>query len=298
MAHGVGWIATLLVALSISGAGAQTPPAIALSAPMKLQLQALADRLLDPNSMISISASLAELDTIEPHTAPDSVERGRVDHLRALVEWKAHRLDASIGHYTAALRIDAKTPFLSADERLMANYNAAKQAEHNGECKIALPFYQTAAALMAPDPSHSESQRLGIQESIGYCLHELGRFEEARHVNTAVLAGGERLFGLADPKLIPVLINLAQNDYELHQPAAARAGLQRVLAIATQAGDAEHVDSALFQLGVLAFEAGQPDEARRYMTRRLTLARAAGDAARIQRAQDDLDVLEDKLRGQ
>jgi tetratricopeptide (TPR) repeat protein len=296
MRESIGWIAALLVQLGISGASAQTPPATTgMPAAMKVQLQALADRLVDPNSIISISASLAELDTIEPHTATDSVERGRVDHLRALVEWKAQRPDESIGHYAAALQIDAKTPFLSADERILANYNAAKQAEKNGECKTALPFYQSAAALMAQASSYSESQRLGVQESIGYCLHELRRFEEARQVNTAVLASGERLFGVADPKLLSVLINLAQNDYELHRPADARAGLQRVLAIATQAGDAEHVNVALFQLGVLAFETGQPDEARRYMTQRLRLAKEAGDSARIHRAQDDLDVLEDKL---
>ncbi|MGI4809861.1 MAG: hypothetical protein ACRYF2_17330, partial [Janthinobacterium lividum] len=38
-------------------------------------------RLLDPGSMFSVRGVLAELDGIEPVTAPDSVERGRVMQL-------------------------------------------------------------------------------------------------------------------------------------------------------------------------------------------------------------------------
>jgi tetratricopeptide (TPR) repeat protein len=284
------WLAVCLAAPLTSWA--QTPPDGASA-----RLDALAARVMDPTAMLSVSATLAQLDEIEPQTAPGSVDRGRVANLRGLIEYKGHRVRPSIEHYTAALGIDAQTPFLNAQDRLMANYNIATQAESAGQCEQAVPYFRTVAALMAADPSQTEAKRLGVQERLGYCLHELKRYAEAQQVNQAVLAGGESLYGPNDPKLMTVLINLAQNDYELHQPDAARGLLQRVLAIATASGDADRVDTALFQLGVLAFESGSPGEATQLMTRRLQLAKTSGDPSRVHRAQEDLDILEEKAAG-
>ena len=106
-----------------------------------------------------------------------------------------------------------------------------------------------------------------------------------------------RAFGPDDKRLLRTLVNLAQNDYELHDRAAARADLERMLAVATALHDSGHVDTALFQLGVLAYEGGKADEARELMRRRLFLAEASGDAARIRAARRDLDELERKLAG-
>jgi len=142
----------------------------------------------------------------------------------------------------------------------------------------------------------TENQRLGVRERLGYCLHEVGRFAEARTLNEIVLARGAPLFGQDSPKLMVVLTNLAQSCHELKDMGGARSYLDRWLAIAMHAGATEQIEQALFQEGVLAFETGAPDEARAFMQTRVLVATQSGDAERIQTARQDLDILEQKLR--
>ena len=259
------------------------------------QLAALHALVLDPARTFSISKTLAELNEIETRLGPESTDRGEVAFLCGLVEEKAGRAETSIPASIEALRIDGAHPFLSPEDRLMTNYRVAKQSKAQDNCQTAIPYYQRVVALMADDTKLTDGQRFGVRGDLGYCLHEVGKYIEARALNQTLLADSMRVFGPEDRRLLPTLINLAQNNYELHDVAAARASLQQVLAIATPLHDTDHVDTALFQLGVLAYENGEPDEARRLMRQRLRLAEQDGDADSIANAKRDLDILEEKL---
>ncbi len=214
-----------------------------------------------------------------------------------MIDQKAARPGPSIKVSVEALRIDDVHPFLSPHERLMTNYRVASQAKDEGDCRTAASYYERTLPLAVADAALTDSQRLSLRGDLGYCLHEVGRYADARAVNRALLDDAARVFGPGDRRLLPVLVNLAQNDYDLHEPEAARADLDRMLALATALHDAGHVDTALFQLGVLAYEGGRADEARRLMGHRLALAEASGDADRIHAARRDLDELERKLAG-
>ena len=260
------------------------------------KLAALQATLLDPQQQFSISATLAQLDVLQADTAPDTAERGRAEYLRGLVLWKAGRFDEAMKEDQAALAADGAHPFLSGSERLYLHYNLGQMAEDAEQYGLAIDAYQKTLGLVDADPAVAETPRLGVQESLAFCLHEAGRVGEARQLNEATLAAEAKLVGPDSIKLAVVLNNLAQNQYELKDTAGARATLERLLSIATRAKDGARVDNTLFQLGVLAFEGGQVDEARSLMTRRLQLAQAAHDRRRAAKAQEDLDVLEQKVR--
>ena len=285
---GGAWAAVVL-GLGLAG------PALA-QASVGERLTGLQARLLDPAQQFSISATLEQLDAMQAETAPGTVERGRAEYLRGLVLWKAERFEEAMQQDQAALAIDGVQPFLTGSERLHLNYNLGQMAEDAEQYGVAIDAYQRALALVGADPDVDAAQRLGVQESLAFCLHEAGRFEEARRLNQGTLEAEAKLAGPESIKLAVVLNNLAQNQHALKDAAGARTTLDRLLQIATRAKDGARVDTALFQLGVRAFEGGQMDEARRLLARRLQLAQASRDTRRVAKAQADLDVLEEKLR--
>jgi tetratricopeptide (TPR) repeat protein len=251
--------------------------------------------VFDPNARFSRKAVLAELDRIETATGADTPDRGRVTYLRHVVERKAGRDANSVQHGEAALSIDERTPFLAPRDRMMLIYYIAQHAEGDDDCAAALPLYRRTIALMTDSRDIKEDERLAARERLGYCLHETRQFAEARHVNEGVLSGAEALFGLDSPKLMTVLTNLAQNNYELKDLDTTRSIMERVLPIAIKVDDAEVIDRTLFQLGVLAFETGRADDACDLMQRRLDLATASGDEERIETAEEALQTLKKKL---
>ncbi len=254
--------------------------------------------VMDPNRMFSISATLAELDTLAPaveKTPANSAARGELNYLRGFVHFRAGRSEESLGPLQEAVRIDAAAPFLTADERWRNFYRIASQAKDLERWPLALDYYEKAIPLLDADPAMTLDQRLGARQDWAYSLHEAGRFAEARKLNEYLLAEGEKLHGVDSYKLISVIINLAQNTYDLKDFAAARAYLDKYLRMATTEGDAPRIDDALFQLGVLAYETGDGAEAESFMQRRLDLAKASGDPTRILGAQDALDTLHEKM---
>ena len=116
-----------------------------------------------------------------------------------------------------------RCPFLTPGERLRFIYNRAVQAQAIGEWQTAIAAFGKVMPLVDAAADLTEEQRLGTRQSLGYCLHEAGRYAEARAINEKVLAGGERLFGPEDELLLTVLTNLAQNTYKLNdlRPPAA-----------------------------------------------------------------------------
>ena len=281
---------TVAILAALSG------PALADASPGKSvgdKIKALHDRVMDPQARLSASDVLTELDLIDTKTG--SRDAGRVDHLRAIIEGKVGPADDAIRHGENALAIDAAQPFLDPKERMHLEYDTANLYIGKQSCPDAIPHYRKAVAMMTPENGVSEDQKLGTEQQIAYCLHEMKDYAAARSLNEQVLAAGARLHGAQSPLLTGGLVNLAQDQYELGDRAAARASLERVLDIATTANDAAKVDESLFQLGVLAFEDGRKDEAEKLMQRRLTLAKAIGNADRIAAAQAALDALHQKM---
>ncbi len=251
--------------------------------------------VMDPNQMFSISATLAELDSLEPQIQADDVRsRGKLNYIRGFVLYRAGRAAESIAPRLEALSIDANTPFLTKGERARFIYSLANQAEELGEWDIAIGAYRKVVPLFDADPERSEDERLGTRERLAFCLHEAGKYQEATAVNKEVLAGCERLFGPDSEKLLVVVTNLAQNAYKMRQFGEAKGLLERRLSIATKRDDQSHIDDSLFQLGVLAFEQGQPGKAETFMKQRLELAKASGDAERIEDAEQALQILYEK----
>ena len=258
------------------------------------RLAAIHTMVLDPAARFSVRAVLGELDDIEPSTAPDSAERGRVMQLRLFVENKGGRAEESIRHGEEALRIEGTHPFLDLADKVSLHYALARQAEQVGHCGAAIPHYRAVLPLMARN-GVSESGQLGTRQHLAFCLHEVGQFAEARQVNQAILAEATSLFSPDDARTFTARLNLAQNDYALGDTAAARTVLESLFADALKAEDAEMTDQSLFQLGVLAFEGGHPREALSLMERRLSLAQASSDPDRLAAAKDAHDVLHSKL---
>ncbi len=258
------------------------------------RLAAIHTMVLDPKARFSVRAVLEELDGIEPLTAPDSAERGRVMQLRSFVENKGERTEDSIRHGEEALRIEAMHPFLDLGGKGSLHYAIARQDEQIGRCEAAIPHYRAAMPLMAQN-GVSKLAQLGTRQHLAFCLHETKQFGEARELNQAILAEAAMLIPPDDPKTFTVRMNLAQNEYELGDTAAAQAGLESLLADALKTGNTEMTDQSLFQLGVLAYEGGHPMEALSFMERRLFLAQASGDRERIAAADEALDILHDKL---
>ena len=257
------------------------------------RIKALHDLVMDPKSRLSASDTLTRLDLIDAATG--SRDAGRIDHIRAIIESKVGPADDAIRHGENALAIDATQPFLEAKERMHLEYDVANLQIAKQDCRDAIPHYRKAVAMMTPENGVIEDQKLGTEQQIAFCLHEVRDYAAARTLNEQVLAAGARLHGAHSPLLMGSLVNLAQNQYEMGDHAAARGSLERVLDIATTANDAAKVDESLFQLGVLAFEDGRNDEAEALMQRRLELAKAIGNADRITAAQAALDELHSKM---
>ena len=281
----------LLLAVCAGG-----PAAAEALAPVAARITAMQDKLLDPGSRIELDGALSDLTALEGETAPGSAERGRVEYLRGFLFWKDEQFGPAIEHDQAALAIDAAHPFLSPPERLHLEGTLGRMAEEEGKLDVAIEAYRRTLALVGADPPVTAEQTLALQTELAFCLHEAGRYAEARALNEASLLVLVKRNGPDSPKLLPVLNNLAQNEYELKDDAAAEATLKRLLGIATAAGDGEHADSALMQLGALSFENGHGDQARDFMLRRVKLAEASRNPRQLARARAALAILEDRMK--
>jgi len=252
---------------------------------------------MDPLQVFSIRETLAELDTLERKIAPSEQEvKGELSYLRGFVLYKAGRPRDSLPQSLEALQIDEGTPFLQDRERTRLIYDIAFQAEDIGNWELAISYYRKAVPLFDTSAEYSEDQRLGLRERLAYCLHEASSYSEALAMNRYVLTGAEKLFGPDSSKLFTVLTNLAQNAHALNDMSAARGFLERMLDLAMTHKRWDQIDTALFQLGVLAFEDGRFQEAEVFMKRRLKMAEEGGDAHRIADAKEDLAILLERIQ--
>jgi len=255
--------------------------------------------VLDAGASFRVSEVYPKLEAIEQvarRIGADSPERARVLDLMSLVRFKQEDFEDTVRLGDACLSLQSVDAIPPA-ERILLIHRVATSAEHLGRHAIAEARYRAVLALDADAHGRllDDAQRLGVQERIGYVLHEAGRPAEALAANRAMLAQAERLFGADDDRLTTVLVNIAQNSYLLGRLDESEAALRRALAIARKAGDDDVADDALFQLGVLAFERGDLDGARRWMRQRTDAALQAQDDERLARAKADADELERRI---
>ena len=160
----------LLVSLPLFGKRVAAADSPASASQVAGRLLAIHTMVLDPEARFSVRAVLGELDGIEPFTAPDSAERGRVLQLRSFVENKGERMEDSIRHGEEALRIEAANPFLDLGDKESLHYAIARQNEQLGRCQAAIPHYRAALPLMAQNGG-SKLAQLGTRQHIAFCLH-------------------------------------------------------------------------------------------------------------------------------
>lgn len=290
---GHGTLARILVAtlatLGISCQGASQESERALE-----RLKEIHQTLMDRDQVFSIRETLAELEVLEPKLPADNpVVQGELNYLRGYVLARKGEAEEAFTRTGEALRIDALSPFLPEEERVYAIHRLATLAEEIGEWDVAIESDRKILSLSGSE--FNEDQRLGIRAQLGFCLHEAKNYAEAMTVNQALLAEGEKRYGLDSTQLLVVITNLAQNAYELGEFEVAKSFLERRLSIATKHEAQSHIDDSFFQLGVLAFEQGHSKEAESLMKRRLELTEKSGDEDRIESAQEDLRILYEKM---
>lgn len=154
----------------------------------------------------------------------------------------------------------------------------------------------------APDARLSSPQRLGMQQRLGYLLHEAGQVRQALEQNLATRDEVIALSGDSESRLAPLLIEIAQNHDELGDRAAARAALDATLRLIEKnpaseslAGNPQFLVDTLFQSGVLDLEDGQADDAQRLFRESLSAARRSGEACLVEQAEERLEELQARL---
>lgn len=260
-------------------------------------LQGLRATLLDSDAVFSGSAMLESLVALQDRAlqlGEHSPQRGWLAESISRLQSKRGDSESVLEHGRLALAIHQQRPFLDDEAFFYLHYRLATAAQD--EQAFADSLAHLAVCLAHPQlASLDPEQQLGLRQTRGYLLHEAGRFAEALASNQALLADGERAFGVNDERLGQVLNNLAQNHYELGQPERSQAALLRRLAIAEKAQAHDEQAQALFQLGVLAWELGDAQVARSWFQQRLLRAQALDDDDLIEAAQDDLTDLERRV---
>lgn len=256
----------------------------------------LRDTVLDANAMFSGSAMSADLEALLPlaeKVGPESAEMADLLWLQFVVFGKRQMADDALPLGLRALAIRAARGSLTPTDRYEQHYAIGKAALEAEEYDTAVDHLQQAAEWSAhASATLSLDQKLGMREEIGYALHEAERYTEALAHNQQLLADAQAAFGCAtDQRLSGLINNLAQNAYELGDPAQANTYLQQRLVLGQALQDNDIILDTLFQQGVLAHEGGDAALARSLFEERIAIARASGDEDLLEEAQDRLDEL-------
>ena len=242
-----------------------------------------------------VFAALQEIETLARQIGENSLERARAFALMSELQRRRQEWEDAAALGKQSLAIQEVSGDLPGRDLFDLHHGIAVAAEQMGDLDAAATHYRTAARLMAAQQRLTESQRLGVRQSLGYALHKSGAYEEARSVNLSLLEDAERVFGTKDPRLTGVLSNLAQNEYELGNLAVAENYLQRRLGLARDSKKFAIELDTLFQLSVLAFERSNENEARRLMSERLDIARSRGDSFDVKAAGKSIAELDRRI---
>jgi tetratricopeptide (TPR) repeat protein len=248
--------------------------------------------LHDPDARFSGSQMLEDLLALLPLAqaiGDASPELCRLYAELASLQGKRGDDEEQLRYGQMSLRIDSTQSVLPVEQRLRLHYGVANAAGELEHVDIAIEHLRAAIVLAPADASLDQRQRFGIRQSLGFWLHDSGRFDEALVHNAALLADAQAEFGEDEPELTGILTNLAQNAYELGDFERSEAYLQSCRALAERHGKDDVLFEMLFQLGVLAHERVNSAAALGYFEQRLAFARQQGDEYLMERAQDDLD---------
>jgi tetratricopeptide (TPR) repeat protein len=169
-----------------------------------------------------VFASLADIEKLATRIGENSRERARVLAVMSELQRRRQEWEDAVAFAQRSFAIQEVSGALSDPQLFDLHYALANSSEAVGDFETAAKHCREAIRLMAAKPGLTEAQRLGIRQSLGRALHEIGAHEEARAVNRSVLADAEVAFGAHDPRLTGVLNNLAQNEYELDDFSAGR----------------------------------------------------------------------------
>jgi tetratricopeptide (TPR) repeat protein len=242
-----------------------------------------------------VFASLQEIETLARQIGENSLERARALALMSELQRRRQEWEDAVALGKQSLAIQKVSGDLPARDLFDVHHGIAIAAERMGDFDAAATHYRAAARLMTAQSRLTESQRLGVRQSLGHALHETGAYEEARSGNLSLLEDAERVFGATDPRLTGVLNNLAQNEYELGNLPVAENYLQRRLGLARDSKKLAIELDTLFQLGVLAFERGNEQKARRLVSELLDVARSRGDSFDVKAAEKNIAELDRRI---
>lgn len=255
-------------------------------------LQAIETLVLDPAARFGAQDVLSELANLltdlQDEGAP-ARDQQRCLHLIHLVNFKIERFEEAFDYGYRALKTFPEIHHLSLNAPLMLPYRMGECCLKLGHFEEAVEYYGQTLHVLEAQSSDESDAKLGTIEKIGYCLHEAGRFEDAYANNQSLLARGEKFFGPQDPVLGSVLINLANNSYELGEFPEAQAYLERAYEVC--ATEPERAYEILFQLGVLCAETGKTEKAMEYFQRQLAMAERLASPDHIDEAWQNIQML-------
>jgi tetratricopeptide (TPR) repeat protein len=259
------------------------------SAAFARKFEPLQSKMLADGTSFSGSQMLADLMALEAEAkaiGAQSAELTRLYSMLSLLQFKRDIHDEAARFGELALKINAVSKSLTAEESVRTHDRLRKIYEHNEDYKQALTHAQRAVALAPSNKEITQSQRLGLQVSLGFLLHETKQYALALETNRKTLQEAEKIYAADASELGSLLINIAQNLHALNNPGETKTYLERVLRIARKHKDTEREFDVLFQLGVLAYEGNDDVTAKRYFNECMQVANKAKD-----------DELRDKARG-
>lgn len=272
----------------------ETPPISPLD-----RLRQMREMMWDSARFFSLSEASAELDEIagalDAADNRDTETRGELAYARGYIHARRGEEAEAIAAYGRALAAHEITPFLPDKPWLSARLGIGISYEALGQWSEAVRAYTDVLPDIAASADYSDDQQGGVMEKRAYCLHEMGRYEEALEQNLALIEFARGFLSDTSPNLCTVLINTAQNLHALGRAPEAETHLTRCLEIAQAHDDHDRVVNTRFQLGVLAFEAGDADRARAHMTAGRDHALEHGDDWLKERSAAHLDELEERL---
>lgn len=257
----------------------------------------LNNTLLNEEGSFSGSAMYEDLMELEPLAKKIGLQSEallKLYNALSLLQKKRGDTEDQIRFSQQALAINQQLQSLSINDQVLLYTRIIEGHEDEGEWEQAIEACIQQSPLADQDPELSLSQRLFLYQKQGYLLHEASRYQEALDLNLQTLSKAETDFGNDAEDIIYVLINIAQNQFELGQFIETESSLQRALSIARELDTADQEFEMLFQLGVLAHETGDNETAQAYFLQYQALAEEQEDEDYIERANILLEDLASK----
>lgn len=261
------------------------------------KFESLNSILLDEQASFSGSAMYEDLMELEPLAKQIGLQSEallKLYNALSLLQKKRGDTEDQIRFSQQALEINQQTQSLSINDQVLLYTRIIEGFEDEGEWDQAIEAAILQSPLADRDPELSKSQRIFLYQKHGYLLHEAARYQEALDLNLQTLQQAEKTFGEHAEGIIYLLINIAQNQFELGKFTETESSLKRGLVLARKLDTADQEFEMLFQLGVLAHETGDDKTAESYFLQYQALAEELEDDDYIERANILLEDLASK----